>query len=165
MAYILSAQRDPGGPAALGLWQEYERYVRENKARFPSGAYALASSDWYFGVSDHRAPHDAWLEYAKFEEHATGERNEVRRLSLRVRLLGAYHDMYLEYFYPQVFAYSLNNNTSSRGHSDWRYDELRLTPNGHLLHEIEWAGAPGIEARWLIEAPDVEFSVLPREDV
>jgi hypothetical protein len=165
MTYILSAQRDPGGPAALELWQKYERYVRENKARFPSGAYALASSDWYFGFTDHRAPHDAWLEWVKFEEHATGERNEVRHLSLRVRLLGAYHDMHLEYFYPKVFAYSLNNNTSSRGHSDWRYDELRLAPNGNLLHEIEWAGAPGFEAHWLIEASDVEFSVLPREEV
>jgi|SRR5438105_6386782 len=163
MAYILSAQRDQGGPQALELWREYERYVRSNEAVFPPGAYALATSDWYFGFSDHRAPHDAWLEWAKFEEPASGQRGEVRHLSLRVRLLGAYHDVYLEFFYPKVYAYSLSNSTSDRGHSDWRYDEFRLSPNGHLLHEIEWAGSPGIEAHWLIEASDVEFSVLPRE--
>ena len=159
MAYILSAQRS--GPKSS---QEYERYVQENKARFPSGAYALATSGWYFD-SGHQGPHDAWLEWVRFEEHAIGKRAEVRHLSLRVRLLSAYHDRYLEYFYPQVFAYSLNNNTSFLGHSDWRYDEFRISSNGHLLHEIEWAGASEIKAHWLIEASDVEFSVFPREVV
>jgi hypothetical protein len=163
MAYILSTQRDSDEPKASMLWHEYHRYIRSNKSIFPPGAYALATSDWYYDFSDHRAPHDAWLEWAKFEEPATGERNEIRHLSLRVRLLGAYHDMYLEFFYPKVFAYSLNNRTSANGNSDWRYDEFRLSPNGHLLHEIEWAGGPGIEANWLIEASDVELSFLPRD--
>ena len=140
MAYILSAQRS--GPKCF---QEYERYVLENEARFPSGAYALVTSGWYFD-DGFRGPHDAWLEWAKFEEHATGARSEVRHLSLRLRLLSAYHDKYLEYFYPQVFAF-------------------RVSPNGNLLHEIEWAGAPEIKAHWLIEASDVEFTVFPREKI
>ena len=163
MAYILSAQRDQGGREALAHWREYEQYVRSNQARFPPDAYALAISDWYYGFSDHRAPHAAWLEWARFEEPASGPRNEVRHLSLRVRLLGAYHDMYLEFFYPKVFSYSLANPGSSGGHGDWRYDEFRLSPEGHLIHEVEWAGAPGTEARWLIEASDVHFSAAARE--
>ena len=48
------------------------------------------------------------------------------------------------------------------GHFDWRYDEFRLGPNGNLVHEIEWAGGAGYEARWVIEASDVEFREYPR---
>jgi hypothetical protein len=162
MTYILSAQRDEGGSE---LWQEYVQYIQDNKDRFPPNAYSLVTSEWYFGFDDHRAPHDAWLESAIFEEPSEGERSEIRHLSLRVRLLGAYHDMYLEFFYPKVFAYSLNNLRSSTGHCDWRYDEFRLSPDGNLIHEIEWAGGPGQEAHWLIEASDVLFTVTPRKAV
>jgi hypothetical protein len=162
MAYILEDQRHQDEPEATRLWHEYERYIQENKSAFPPGAYELATSGWYYGFSDHRAPHDAWLEWAKFEEPATGQRSENRHLSLRVRLLGACHDQYLEFFYPIVYSYSLANGSSVGGHADWRYDEFRLSPAGHLLHEIEWAGPPGIEARWLIEASDVQFSCYQR---
>lgn len=165
MAYILSAQRYRDEPEATRLWQAYERYIRESKAAFPPGAYELATSEWYYGFSDHRAPHDAWLEWAKFKEPAGGTRSENRHLSLRVRLLGAYHDQYLEFFYPVVYSYSMVNPTSAGGHADWLYDEFRLSEAGYLLHEIEWAGGPGIEARWLIEASDVQFSVYPRSGV
>jgi len=41
--------------------------------------------------------------------------------------------------------------------SIWRYDEFRLSENGHLLQEIEWATG----SRWLIEANDVEFNWRP----
>jgi len=161
MVYILAEQRHQDEPEAMRLWEADQRYIRESKPAFPPGAYELATSDWYYGFADHRAPHDAWLEWAKFEEPATGSRRERRHLSLRVRLLGAYHDQYLEFFYPIVYSYSLSNLASSRGHADWRYDEFRLSAAGHLLHEIEWAGGPGKEARWLIEASDVQFTAHP----
>ena len=45
------------------------------------------------------------------------------------------------------------------GHQDWRYDEFRVTDQGHVLHEIEWNGF--LETgRWLIEASDVIHSWL-----
>lgn len=164
MAYILSAQRDQDAPTQ-GLWREYKQYLQANRTAFPPGAFALATSDWYFGCSDHRAPHDAWLEWARFEEPCLGDRHEVRALSLRVRLLGAYHDNYLEFFYPQVYSYALSHNTTSSGHGDWQYDEFRLSSRGHLIHEIEWTGAPGSEARWLIEASDVQLAIISRTAV
>jgi hypothetical protein len=163
MAYILAAQRDQGGSEAERLWREYDRYLNANRATFPPGAFALATSDWYYGFDDHRAPHDAWLEWARFEEPAQGERQEDRELSLRVRLLGAYHDNYLEFFYPRVFAYTLAHSLAKDGHGDWRYDEFRLSPTGHLIHEIEWAASLDSEARWVIEASDVQLAVIPRE--
>jgi hypothetical protein len=165
MTYILSAQRSPDDlQEAKRLWNLYRRYLLENEAKFPPGAFALACSDWYFGCEDHRAPHDAWLESATFFEPASGERNEVRHLSLKLRLLGAYHDKWLEYYYPRVFAYEISNGRSDAGHGDWLCDEFRLSAEGHLLHEIEWAGKAGSEgSRWLIEASDVEFTAFERK--
>lgn len=160
MAYILSEERD--SDRCDHLWDQYRRQILAHRDHFPPGAFALATSDWYYGFSDHRAPHDAWLVSSAFEEAASGDRSETRKLTLRIRLLGAYHDQYLEFFYPEVYAYSVTCSASTEGHGDWRYDEFRLSAEGHLLHEIEWAGAPGKEgARWLIEASDVAFSVVP----
>jgi len=162
MAHILGAQRDGDSDRARQLWNEYRSYLRENASAFPPGAYALATSDWYFGFSDHRAPHDAWLEAFHLAEVGVGERSEERHLSLRVRLLGAFHDRILEFYYPVVFGYEMQKPRGYGGHFDWRYDEFRLSPNGSLIHEIEWAGGSGYEARWLIEASDVEFREYAR---
>jgi len=76
--------------------------------------------------------------------------------------LGAYHDGFIELFYPQVVGYSLNSPNNTRGLGDWRYDEFRLSPAGHLIHEIEWAGFGRTDqARWIIESSDVQFQWIP----
>ena len=55
MTYILSAQRNQDDPVeADRLWDEYAQYVRDNQAVFPSGAFELATSDWYYSFTDHR---------------------------------------------------------------------------------------------------------------
>jgi hypothetical protein len=154
---ILSNERDddPGGAFA-----RYRDYIAAERERFPPGALALATSDWYYGADDHRAPHDSWLLSATLEEVGRGERNEDRAVSLRLRLLGAYHDLELEVFYPLVRSYSFGHGLleSSHGHGDWRYDEFRISENGRLIHEIEWDHPDG-QGTWLIEADDVAFSV------
>ena len=165
MAFILSEQLDADDSDPRLLWRRYQEYVRRNQASFPPGAFTLAMSEWFFGSDDHRAPHDAWLESMTFEEPASGERSEIRHLALRVRLLGAYHDLHLELFYPRVFSYSLNHPQVGEGHFDWRYHELRLSEKGTLIHEIEWAGRPGVEGRWLLEVSDVQFSSTTRNAV
>jgi hypothetical protein len=165
MSFLLSAQLDADDCEPKVLWQRYQDYVRANVRAFPPSALALATSEWFFGSDDHRAPHDAWLESAVFEEPASGKRNETRSLSLRVRLLGAYHDRYLELFYPRVFSYTFSHPAVADGHFDWRYHELRISEQGRLLHEIEWAGRPGVAGRWLLEVSDVQFTTTPRNAV
>jgi len=161
MTYILGAQRDCSYAEMKANFERYRAYLKEQRSRFPPAAHALATSDWYYNFDDHRCPHDAWLERLTIEESDQEQGREERTIALRIRLLGAYHDGRIELRYPRVYGYRLDTWDGARGHRDWRFDEFRLSEDGHLLHEIEWAGAEAT-CRWLIEASDIEFSWEPR---
>ena len=150
--YILGEQRDKD---VEGAFNRYEQYLKENSDCFPKSAYALATSDWYYGFSDHKAPHDAWLEAITISEPSSGSRNEIRTVSISIKLLSAYHDGYIEFQYPEVFEYKVNAHTFGQGHGDWRYDQFRLNEKGKLIHEIEWA-TYGATNNWVIVASDVQ---------
>lgn len=152
--FILAPERDQDPEGASS---RYSEYLRREAIRFPPGALALATSDWYYDFDSHRAPHDAWLLTAAFEETGTGGRHEQRALALRIRLLGAYHDLELELFYPRVFTYSFQGAAVELGHGDWRYDEFRLDQAGRLVHEIQW-NFSDVSATWVITADDVVFT-------
>jgi hypothetical protein len=156
MAFILAA--DGRDDDVVNAFRRYQDYLQSLRDTFPPSAFALATSDWYFNFNDHRCPHDAWLETAVISEPSSGARSEERSLSLNVRLLGAYHDGHIELHYPQVFAYALHVSHGESGHGDWRYDELRVSDRGRLIHEIEWRKT-GV---WVIEASDLEFRWVPK---
>jgi len=154
--FILSERdEDPAG-----AFRRYRDYLRENESRFPPGAYALASSDWYFDFRQHECPHDAWLQWAKVEEPSAGERHENRSVALSVSLLGAYHDGIIELRYPKVFEYRFNSVALEGGHRDWRYDEFRVNEKGQLIHEIEWCGHRDTGS-WIVVASDIEYKWSP----
>jgi len=154
MVYILAPERDED---PTGAFERYADYLRCASARFPPGALGLATSDWYFDSSDHRAPHDAWLQSASFIEQGGGERAASRTVALQLRLLGAYHDLELEFYYARVFAYEFRGSSIEMGHGDWRYDEFRVDDQGRLIHEIQWCGQ-NERTSWLICAEDVAFT-------
>lgn len=141
--FILSAERRGDVRQAFAT---YAMYLEKQRARFPPSAYALASSDWYFDPSVHHAPHDAWLESTTITE-----------TTMTIKLLGPYHDGYIELHYPQLLGYRLTADKTAQGHGDWRYDEFRLDEQGRLLHEIEWSDT----GNWLIVASDVQHKWLP----
>lgn len=162
MTFILSEQRS--SETVVSAFEQYREYLTTHADRFPPGAFALASSDWYFDPSDHRCPHDAWLEKLSISETEKGERNEGRSTEIGVRLLGAYHDGEIELSYTGVTGFSLSAPSTKRGLGDWLYDEFRLHPDGHLIHEIEWAGFPNqAGARRLIQAVDVTYRWIPKQ--
>lgn len=159
MAYVLSKDgRDDDFPAA---WRRYEGFIASVRDKLPSGALALANSNWYYNFNDHRCPHDSWVERFIIEEPSSGERSEVRTLALSVRLLGAYHDGFIELRYPRVYEYQLSVHNGTDGHRDWRYDEFRLSQQGNLIHEIEWS-RNNDTGTWLIEASDIEFQWISK---
>ena len=155
--YILSAERSVD---AAGAFQKYREYLLHNKARFPKGAHALATSDWYFDPQRHECPHDAWLEEVRIDERSSGERQEIRAVTITARILGAYHDGLIEVRYPSVFGYRIDSLSIKNGHGDWQYDEFRVSDSGQLIHEIEW-GSSKAKSSWLIVASDIEFRWTP----
>jgi hypothetical protein len=161
VAYYLSKERDTD---VTGSYQRYQQYLRQHQHEFPATAFALATSEWYQNPTDHRCPHDSWLENVTLSESRETERNS-RVLSICIRLLGAYHDGHIEFFYPGVVSYTLESPSSGTGAGDWLYDEFRLSANGNLVHEIEWsASTSGKLTNWIIEAADVEFKWIPFEE-
>jgi hypothetical protein len=161
MAFILSKERDSLEPNSVEkAFRHYAAYLTDTHDRFPSSAYTLATSDWYYGAHDSRSPHDAWLESLTISEAGEGKRREHRAVTIRVVLLSAYHDGLIELLYPRVFNYQLDLHHTDGRHGDWRYDEFRLADNSHPIHEIEWSHRNDI-GRWLIEADDVHLSWQP----
>ena len=157
MTFILAKERNLNASIAF---RNYNKYLRENESRFPKGAYALASSDWWHDFNDHKCPHDAWLESAIFAESSFGERNEFRLITLTIRLFGAYHDGYIELIYSGVHAYKIDMSNAGQGHGGWRYDEFCVNEKGHLVHEIEWE-IYGHKGSWLIECSDIDYRWIP----
>lgn len=161
MSFILSEQRRVEDCAHA--FERYRTYLAESRSTFPPGAFSLATCEWYFDPTDHRCPHDSWLESITVLEPSAGERVEDRHTTIRILLLGAYHDGYIELFYPRVFRFSITNSATERGHGEWRYDEFRLSPAGGVVHEIEWEGGTGVAgANWIIESSDVSLRWIPK---
>jgi hypothetical protein len=156
--FILSS--DGRDADVMGAFDRYRAYLEAEKDHFPRQAHALATSEWYFDFNDHRCPHDGWVEQVIIEERPVEVDIRRRQVSLTLRLLGAYQDGIIELHYPTVFAYSVA--TFASNHADLRYDELRLSESGQLIHEIEWCGMQQT-GRWLIEASDVEFKWMPKQ--
>lgn len=157
MPYTLSAQRHTD---AQGSFDRYRAYIESERHRFPPSALALIDSGWYFGFADHRAPHDSWLDDVRVSEVRSEDEDSQSSTTIRIRLLGAYHDGIIELTYSDVSAYSLDMVDLSQGHCDWRYDEFRVSESGCLIHEIEWCSATDT-GRWLITARDVTHSWHP----
>ncbi len=163
MAFVLLA--DIGSEDDLPLrYKRYFEYLKTIQDKFPEGAYRLATAQWYYEVTDHRSPHDAWLESVLIRENSTGDRNQRRSIDIVVRLLGAYHDGYIELSYRDVKSYELgiafqtfHPECDNQGHQDWRCDEFRLSKNEFVLHEINWS-----RGSWLIESCDVAYRWIPR---
>src|SRR4051794_20277806 len=84
-------------------YQRYQEYLRAHKERFPSGAYDLATSGWYFDFADHRCPHDAWLTEMRIVEANAVDEPRLRTAEITIRLTNGYHDLYLEFVYPRVY--------------------------------------------------------------
>lgn len=163
MSYILDV-RELGDPSAFGAaFDAYYSYLESVREKLPPAAYEFAAARWHYDPEDHRSPHDSWVESLLITEPSSGERQEVRRIEIQLRLLGAYHDGHLELVYRDAQRYSFDTRLTpgsgrpTQGHGDWLIDEIRLSERGYVLHEISFSTG----ARWLIECRDVEYQWNP----
>jgi hypothetical protein len=151
------------------LIRRRKEYVERISDQLPESAkaYALASLDWSHNPSG--ALHDGWFESLTIDELGAGTRREVRQRNIRLRLLGAFHDGYVELSYRKVVTYSCDMTLATRrfniGHGDLLYDEIQLTSEGKVRHVIEFESGlmtidcADIEYKWtrLTECPDPAF--------
>jgi hypothetical protein len=163
MTYILTKDRPQNSfEEWQSCWSNYWNYLETVKGAFPRSAYEFASAPWHYDFSDHRAPHDGWVEEVLISEPSSGEREQNRSLELFVRLFAAYHNGHIELKYSEVHSYSLTSGLSiSSGHGDWLYDEIRLSDQGRVLHEVEWSRG----GLWLIECGDVFYKWIPLSSI
>jgi hypothetical protein len=141
-------------------WDEYQHYLRTVANGLAPGAAAFAAAPWHYDPTDHRCPHDAWVESLTILEVAQGANAGERSLELHARLLGAYHDGHIDLRYRGVRSYSLVALAEASwlptrqgiGHGDWLVDEVRLSAHGMVEHEIAFE-----RGSWLIECAELEY--------
>ena len=149
----------------------YLRYLRTNASNMPRGAREFALAPWHYDYDHHQCPHDSWLDKVTVSEIGTGPRNASRRISILARFLGAYHDGHFDIEYNGVSSYQIEYKDipitisgkevqfprSLSGHGDWYIDEVSLTRNGEVCHEITFANG----STWKIVCADLIYSWQP----
>jgi hypothetical protein len=173
MAYILSRDLPHRDSLAFDKrwreqWRLYQEYLRSKRAAFRPATRDFALAPWHYDPQDHRCPHDAWLEHCTIHERVD-EVSHNRSIEIHIRLLGAYHDGYIELRYQEVERYSLDWFQADRrqrtihidGHGDWQTDEIRFSERGKIVHEIEWANT----TLWLIECNDIQYTWIDKDSL
>jgi len=153
MEHIISST-----PGEIDYWR-YHHYVESIRNRLPSHVYAFASNFDHFGLESHSSLHDAWLEKLTVDEIAEGERQETRRLGIRLSLLGPFYDRRIHLHDTGVTRYCFDTpprygNPRFTGHGDLFTHEIRLGQNGLLVHELMFMR----DAIFLIESADIRHS-------
>lgn len=160
----IAKEKYPSDPSHItASFDAYRAYLNSVRDKLPDSAFSFASAAWHYDAQDSRCPHDSWVEELIVNEPSSGEQSERRGLEIRLRLLGAYHDGHIELTYPNVLGYSLmkpgQHHAPGRqhGHGDWLIDEVRLSEQGGVLHEIAFSHG----SHWQIECDDIEYRWLP----
>jgi hypothetical protein len=146
---------------------EYLKYVETIKEKLPAHIHQFASNLNHFDLQSHSSLHDAWLESAVIREAATGERNEIRKLEIKISFLGPFHDRRIHLTYTGVTRYSFdtpaqygNSRYDHTAHGDLFTHEIRLGHNGLFIHELLFER----DATFLIECADIRHSEELIED-
>ncbi len=116
---------------------KYLEYLSGASGSFPSKAMEFASSSWHFDFTDHRCPHDAWVESISVKEENKGGYGRISRVEMV--LLCAYHDYRLHLEYNNVSHYSFSGINLESGHGDWVIDEILALRVKGLRHEISFS--------------------------
>lgn len=145
-------------------FNRYYQYLYSVKDELPQNVIDFAFASWHYDFSDHQCPHDSWVESLKIVELGSGERKQNRNIEIRLQLLGAYHDGFIELIYKDVKGYTLTlpqkrSSTKNTWHGDWLADEIRLSENGLVIHEIEFQ----VSGSWKIFFSDMECKWTPFE--
>lgn len=116
----------------------YLEYLESIKHKLAPHVFDFASNPEHYSLESHSSLHDAWLDYAKVIETATGDRMENRAVEIELRFLGPFHDRRIYLEYKDVSAYEFKVANSNRGHGDLWTHELQIDNDGNLVHELAY---------------------------
>ncbi|MBK8812784.1 MAG: hypothetical protein IPN69_20745 [Acidobacteria bacterium] len=156
MRYLDSSAPQVTASVWRRLFDEYRRSLNEVADRLPEGVRKFAISDWYYDASDHRCPHDSSVGSVSVTE-------ENGQIAIRLRLFGAFHDGELVFDYKMVSSYQISlrsNQFETKTHSDWAVDEIGLSDDGSVVHEIRFVYGD----QWRIECSDIQFAWHPFDE-
>lgn len=129
-------------PGEIDL-ENYEKYIQSIYRKLPEHIYSFAANPNHFNFESHSSLHDSWLESLTVRETATGERNEIRRLEVKIALLGPFHDRRIHLNYTGVSRYSFDtpprygdSRYEHTAHGDLFTHEVRLGHEGLFIHEL-----------------------------
>ncbi len=133
----------------------YPPYFEKVKHRFPPGALAFASAEGRYDINDRRCLHDAWVESFHVIEGNDDCGDRRRGIRIEARLLGPYHDRYVNLSYADVQRFSVDVRRFQqmdcyRAFGDLLIDEVRLGRRGLVVHEAQFTNG-----RWVIECADI----------
>ncbi|HEX8219068.1 MAG TPA: hypothetical protein VF914_07625 [Chloroflexia bacterium] len=123
-----------------------------------------SGSRWYYRG---RSGRTSRLGRSRLHKGYLPKREQVPHLDIFVRLLGAYRDGYMELTYKKVCSFDVSSPRYRRGYypigpGDWHYDEVRLSDQGLVEHEIQFGAAVHSKAvYWKIECEDIFFEWKP----
>lgn len=141
----------------------YRAYLASVSSLMPQAALSFALAEWHYDATRHECPHDAWVESLTVREIGSGNRTQERQMEIEIVVLGAYHDGFLRLRYRDVKAYSFSMRGAEAAarpdmrHGDWLIDEVRLSDQGSVLHEIAFSRG----GRWLIDCADLSSEWEP----
>ncbi len=138
---------------------ELKEYLDKIAPDLPDSARQFAMTDWSKNPSG--ALHDSWLEELKIDELSTGDRRQTRVKQITLRLLGSWHDGYIELRYEDVDRYSLQMakediRNADIGHGDLLRDEIQLTDKKRVRHVLEFE-----LGSMCIECGDIKYRWIP----
>jgi len=141
----------------------YKSYLQSVQNSLPPRVFEFAAAPWHYDHTDHRCPHDGWLESLTIREIAEGDRRQHRRIEIELLLLGAFHDGHMRMTYMAVSSYLSTLPTCESpfgnkvGHPDWLVDEFRLATNGLIVHNVLFSSG----SRFEIECQDFDWEWMP----
>lgn len=167
MRFLKNVLGNPDFDEVQQAYSKYYEYLDSIKGKMPVNARNFATASWHYNPEDSRCPHDSWLESLAINEISSGERSEIRHIEIRVILLGAYHDGYIELLYRDVSKYVFEKKAKhigipplvNVGHGDWHIDEFSLTEDADVVHDIIFSTG----AQWSIECKDVIYDWRNKE--
>ncbi|KAB8144382.1 hypothetical protein F8S13_05775 [Chloroflexia bacterium SDU3-3] len=144
-------------------FNNYIQYINSIQENLPQETFEFAIASWHYDGRDPKCPNDAWLENMNISEHYRNE-SQCRYVDINIRLLGAYHDGYINLHYKDVKFYTLGFIKESKegdfnelGHGDWLIDEIFLGDNGNVVHKIRFSEG----SQWEIQCNNIIYTWNP----